>query len=267
MVLKLKGVQETLLIPLWARAVELKHDNPIFMDVKAQNIMGQIDYNFSKFDDEWATQLSVVIRTEILDSATQKFMDDHESGVVVNLGCGLDTRFSRLESRKIQWYDIDLPESIELRRNFFEETTHYHMIAKSVFDYSWLDEIPNDVPVLIIAEGLLMYFSQLEVMKLMNVLTEHFNNAEMLIETVPYSLVKKSQEQNLIKKQYNIEANFYWGLNNGKDIEKINSHIEFIEEWHYFNYHKDRWRIIKWLSIIPMFKTRFGNRIIHLNFK
>ena len=71
MKIKLKGVQETLLIPLWARAVELKQTNPIIMDSKASDIMEQIDYNFSNFEEEWPTQLSVIIRTEILDSATQ----------------------------------------------------------------------------------------------------------------------------------------------------------------------------------------------------
>lgn len=266
MKIKLKGVQETLLIPLWARAVELKQTKPIILDSKALEIMEQIDYNFSNFDEEWPTQLSVVIRTEILDRAAQKFMDEHKEGVVLNLGCGLDTRFSRLLSGNFQWFDIDLPGSIDLRRKFFKETEQYHMIAKSIFDYSWFDEIPEEYPVLIIAEGLLMYFQEQEVVALMDKLTEKFSDAEVLIETVPSKLVKKSQDNNLIKKQYNIDANFYWGLAKGRDIENLNIHIKFIEDWHYFDYHRDMWRMIRWLSLIPTFKARFGNRIIHLKF-
>jgi len=193
-------------------------------------------------------------------------MDEHKKGVVLNLGCGLDTRFSRLSSGNFQWFDIDLPGTIDLRKNFFKETDCYHMIAKSIFDYSWFDEIPKEHPVLIIAEGLLMYFQEKEVVVLMNKLAEKFSDAEMLIETVPSSLVKQSQENNLIKKQYNIEANFYWGLAKGRNIENLNTHIKFIEDWHYFDYHRDRWRIIRWLSLITAFKTKFGNRIINLKF-
>jgi hypothetical protein len=56
------------------------------------------------------------------------------------------------------------------------------------------------------------------------------------------------------------------GNQKGKELEKINPQIKFIEEWHYFDYHRDRWKSIRWLSLIPQFKNRFGNRIIHLKF-
>ena len=128
--------------------------------------------------------MSVVIRTELLDGAVEKFMAEHENGVVINLGCGLDTRYSRLDNKNYIWFDLDLPGTLELRRNF-DETSSYHMIEKSVFDYSWFNEIPGDVPLLIIAEGLLMYFSEEEVSELFKSLGEKFCGAEMLIETIP----------------------------------------------------------------------------------
>ena len=86
----------------------------------------------------------------------------------------------------------------------------------------------------------------------------------MLIEITNPHLVKQSKEEDLINKQYKINAILKWGIKNGKVIEKLNNNIEFIEEWHYFDYHRDRWRIIRWLSLIPLFKNRFGNRIVHL---
>lgn len=267
MKLKLKGVQETMIIPLWARAVEFEQSHPIIKDHKAVEIIRNLDYNFSKLNNEWATQLSVVIRTEILDNAVKKFMTLHERGAVINLGCGLDTRYNRLENTEYLWYDVDFPDTIELRKNFFNETVNYHMIGKSVFDYSWFDEIPENMPVLMIAEGLLMYFSEDEVKELMNALAKKFPDAEMLIETVPNSLVKQSQKSNLIEKQYDIQANFSWGINKGKDVTKLYHNIKYIEDWHYFDYHKDRWKIIRWLSLIPYFKSRFGNRIVHFKFE
>lgn len=45
----LSGVSETLLIPLWARAVETKHHQPIVKDEKAVEMMEHIDYDFRKF--------------------------------------------------------------------------------------------------------------------------------------------------------------------------------------------------------------------------
>jgi O-methyltransferase involved in polyketide biosynthesis len=266
MKLKLKGVQETFLIPLWARAMEMEQPDPIVRDQKSVEIVKSLDYNFHKLDKEWPTQLSVAIRTEILDNAVNKFISKNQTGTVINLGCGLDTRYFRLKPPGYLWFDIDLPDTIELRKNFFDESDSYHMIGKSIFDYSWFNEIPENNPVMIIAEGLLMYFSEVEVVELLKTLSKKFSCSEMLIETVPNSLVKQSQNSNLIQKQYDIQANFSWGINRGKDIEKLDHNIEYIEDWHYFNYHRDRWKIIRWLTLIPYFKNRFGNRIVHFKF-
>ena len=263
---KLKGVPETLLIPLWAKATETKHNNPIIKDEKAVEIMGQIEYDFSKFDDQEPTQVSIAVRTELLDRAVKAFIGKYPAATIINLGCGLDTRFSRVDNCKIHWYDLDLPESINIRKQFFQENDRYKMIAKSVFDYTWIDSIKANEHILIIAEGLFMYFTENEVEELMNKLIDDFTGAEMLLEVIPASLAKQSQQQDLIKKQYNIDAQFHWGIKKGKEMEKVDDRIEFIEEWHYFDYHKDRWKIIRWLSLIPTFKSRFGNRIVHLKF-
>ena len=140
------------------------------------------------------------------------------------------------------------------------------MIAKSVFEYSWIEKIPKGTHYLIIAEGLFMYFTEEEVVKLLNKLVKSFEGAEMLIETISPYLVKQSKKQDIIKKQYQIDVHFNWGIKKGKELEKINPKIKFIEEWHYFDYHRDRWKGIRWLSLIPLFKNRFGNRIIHIKF-
>ena len=264
---KLEGVPETLLIPLWAKAIEIKQKQPIIRDDKAIEIMGKIDYDFSKFNDQWPTQISVVIRTEILDKVTKNFIDKYPDAVIINLGCGLDTRFLRLDNDKIQWYDLDLPEPIAIRRQFFKETTRYKMIAKDIFDFSWIDEIWQNDRILIIIEGVLMYFNEEEVKNLFNKLVNSFEGAEILLEVVPKSLINQNKKEDLIKNQYQINAQFKWGISNSKKLEKFNNKIKFIEEFHYFNYHKNRWRIIRWFSIIPGFKSSFGNRIVHLKFK
>ena len=263
---KLTGVPETLLVPLWARAIETKQDNHIIKDEKAVEIMDQIDYDFSKFKNQEPTQVSVAVRTELLDNAVKAFIDKYPTTTIINIGCGLDTRFLRVDNNKIYWYDLDLPEVISIRKQFFAEGERHKMIGKSVFDYSWIDDINANDHILIIAEGILMYLTEQEVKDIMSKLAGAFNGAEMLLETTPASLVKQNEKQDFIRDQYQIEARLQWGIKKGKDITKLNSHIEFIEDWHYFDYHKDRWKTIRWLSLIPGFKDRFGNRIVHLKF-
>lgn len=262
----LKGVPRTLLIPLWARATESKRPDAIIKDELALQMLDQIDFDFSQFEKEWATQLYVVIRTELLDNAVKAFIGKHPAAVVINLGCGLDTRFFRVDNGIIDWHDLDLPEPIQIKRQFFKETDHYNMLDKSVFDYSWINDLAKDnKPVLIIAEGLLMYFQEPEVKDLMNTLVMAFPKAEMLFEMVTPAMVKASAEKGQTER-FQMAATFHWGIASGKDIEKLNDRIKFIQEWNYLDYHKSRWNLIRLLALIPAYKNSFCNRIVHLAF-
>lgn len=259
---KLKGVPETLLIPLWARAIETQNSKPIIKDYKAVEMMKSIDYDFSKFYNTWLSQTGVAVRTELLDKSTKTFIDKYPNAAIINIGCGLDTRFFRLDNGQIKWYDLDLPEPIRIRKHFFTETERYKMIAKSAFDYSWINEINiSNEPVLIIAEGILMYFTENEIKNLFSELVKAFPNAEVLFEMMTPTIAKMSKHHDTASK---LGVKFNWGIASGKEMERYNSKIKFIEEWNYFDYHRNRWHWMRLASLIPAFKNRFNNRIVHL---
>ena len=131
---RLSGVSETLLIPLWARAVETRRTDAIIRDPIALEIFENLDYDFSRFDGAWMTQTGIAVRTKILDAGTEIFIRRHPRAVVINLGAGLSTRFSRLDNGSIHWVEVDLPDVIALRRLFFRETRRYRCVAGSVTD-------------------------------------------------------------------------------------------------------------------------------------
>ena len=261
----LQGVPRTLLIPLWARATESKRSDAIIRDELSVEMVKQIDFDFSQFNKEWATQVSVAVRTEILDKAAKTFIDKHPKAVIINLGCGLDTRFFRMDNGSIRWYDLDLPGPIGIRKHFFSDTDRYKMIEKSVFDYSWENDIVRDgEPVLIIAEGLLMYFMEQEIKGLMNNLVTTFPKAEMLFEMVTPAMVRYSEEH--VRERFNISTKFQWGITSGKESLKLSDKIKFIEEWNYMDYHKPRWNLLRVITLITGYKNKYCNRIVHLLF-
>lgn len=264
MKISLDSVQETLLIPLWARAEETLRDDPIIRDEDAVSIVENISYDFAKFKSAWMSQVGVSIRAMLLDKATKRFIDEHDEAVIINIGTGLDTRFKRLAGRYRHWYDLDMPDVIDLRKHFFQDTDNYTMIGKSVFDHSWIKDIAaeND-PVLIIAEGVLMYFEETEVRELMNILTKHFSSAEMLFDTITPFLVNRSKQHDSVKYT---NASFKWGIWSGIEIETMNNDITFVEEWNYYDYYEKRWKWLCWPLKIPAFKRRINNSIIHVTF-
>ncbi|MGD8779164.1 MAG: class I SAM-dependent methyltransferase [Ignavibacteria bacterium] len=260
---KLSNIPETMLIPLRARYLETKTENGIINDPKSVEILDGIDYDFSgKKGVSKGTQIGTAIRTEILDEQTNKFLAHNPNSVVVNLGCGLDTRHHRLDNGIVTWFDLDLPGSIEFRKNFFNETYRFKFISKSFLDFSWVDQIPKSKPTLFIVEGLLMYFTEEEVKSLFKVISENFPDAEMLLEAMSPIMVKDSNQHPDLK-TYN--ASFKWGIKTGKEIENWNIGANFVNEWYYFDRHRERAPFIyKIFILIPVFRKMM--KIVHLKF-
>jgi O-methyltransferase involved in polyketide biosynthesis len=264
MAIQLNGVAETMLIPLWARATETRRRRPIIRDEAAERLMYMLDYDFKKFTGGWMSQVGVSIRTMLLDREVEGFIKSHPRAAIVNIGAGLDTRFQRVDNGSITWYDLDLPEVIAIREQYFKASIRYRMVAGSVLEVDWPSTVSaGDRPVLIIAEGVLMYFAALEVKLLMGRLVHAFPGAEMLVELMPPTLVRRGKQHDTVTKT---GAEFKWGLSYSSELEDLHPSIRYIEDWNYFDYHRERWRWLRWLAHIPAFRRRFNNRIAHLRF-
>jgi O-methyltransferase involved in polyketide biosynthesis len=97
------------------------------------------------------------------------------------LGAGLDTRFFRVDDGRVRWYELDLPQSIALRRRFLQDSPRHTMLAASALDFGWMDDIEARPHTLIIAEGLLMYFDEADVRRLLLALAERFRGGDAFI--------------------------------------------------------------------------------------
>jgi O-methyltransferase involved in polyketide biosynthesis len=116
--IKLSGVSETLLGPLWGRAKISRDHNSLFYDAKAVELIGKIDYDFSTRDKVVPGYLSLlfVARAKQFDDKIKDYIAEHPHASVVNIGAGLDTTFYRVDNGLIQWYDLDLPAVIDIRK-------------------------------------------------------------------------------------------------------------------------------------------------------
>ncbi|MFN2127565.1 MAG: class I SAM-dependent methyltransferase, partial [Anaerolineales bacterium] len=137
--INLGSVQKTLLLPLWGRAVETQKPKPILVDSKAVSIINNIPYDFSVIAENInpLSRLSWIARSIYFDKKIKEFVNVSPEATIVNIGCGLDTTFDRVDNGKIHWYDLDLPDTIELRKKYISETDRRKFIPKSVFDTSW----------------------------------------------------------------------------------------------------------------------------------
>jgi len=220
MKIKLDGVAETLLITLNARAKDYENPKSVLHDKKSFEIASQLDYDFKKFDTAWASYYGVLARAYIMDEEVKKFIERYPDCVIVSIGCGLDTRFERVDNGKITWYNLDLPEVIEIRKLFFIEHDRVKNISKSVFESDWTKEVVTDgKELLIVSEGVLMFFNEDEV--------KNFINAEKFEEVI---FTKNTTESiNLIAYSYGLEF-----INEGDEIILgISNHHANIVPWQF----------------------------------
>ena len=262
---RLAGVSETLLIPLWARAVETRRPDAIIRDPIALEIFENLDYDFSRFEGAWMTQTGIAVRTKLLDDATAAFIAAHPRAVVINLGAGLSTRFSRLDNGEIRWVEVDLPEVVALRRVFFRETKRYGCIAGSVTEPATFEPVTQGrQPVLIVAEGLFMYFAEGEVRSVFACLTGRFPGAQMLIEMLAPCALGLGKYDPCLSRIASGSLEFRWALGDCRAMESWGCGLKVLGESNVLEHHRERWG---WLNFFPpQAMSVLGNRIVHLGF-
>lgn len=253
--LELAGVPETLLIPLYMRFLETQRSDPIVRDGKAREIIESLDYNFAQFKRPWITQVDIAVRTEIFDEATRAFIARHPQATIVNLGAGLDGRFWRVNNGQITWFDLDLPEVVELRSNFYQESGQNRTIAKSILDWTWLDEIGRPLPqqLLIIVEGVLPYFTEDQVRTLFAQIGSRFPGAEVLFQSTSPECVKKHRKIRPLK---HMDAPFRWGISSAREVQSWDCRYEHLAEWALIDRHQDRWRGLRYLCLLAPVRRR-----------
>ncbi|MQA85191.1 MAG: class I SAM-dependent methyltransferase [Streptosporangiales bacterium] len=183
----LSGVKETLLLTLYDRAADYRSPKPILGDRWAAEVLDGIDgYNRFKMWLFSADRYGIVLRASRLDAWVGAFLVRHPDATVLSLGCGLDSRAFRLDvPDAVQWYDVDYPDVVELRRRLYPRRDNYHLISSSVTEPGWLDEVPDTGrPVLVVAEGLLPYLARGDVERLLARITERFVYGEMVFDVI-----------------------------------------------------------------------------------
>jgi len=261
-------IPETMLITLWAKATELKQQNPLLRDEKAAEIISKIDYDFSKFKKAKFSQAGVCVRASLIDEETRKFIAAHPDAVVIQLGAGLDARYERLGCPEVtHWYDLDLPEVMQLRRQFFEETEQRSFLEMSLFDREWIPIVKaHHKPLLIIVEGVLMYFSQREVKDFMIDLCDEIDEATFLFDMLAYALVGNAKNHDSLSAMGKDQRpEFKWSEKESAAMENWHPKIHLVKEYYMSEYDQGRYPFIfRMLYKIPYFYKRFNQRVVCL---
>src|SRR5437868_2549448 len=211
------GEKATMLATLYGRALDARSPKPVLGDEMAAEIVEKLDFDWNRTGIHGKDHVSIAVRARHLDNWTREFLDAHPEATVLHLGCGLDSRVYRVDPGPgVRWFDVDYPEVIELRRELYPPRENCEMVASSVTEPDWLDRVPADRPVLVVAEGLTMYLKEQDGEELFRRIVERFSGGQFIFDALSRLGIKLQRRIGPVRAA---GATLYWGIDSGAELE------------------------------------------------
>jgi O-methyltransferase involved in polyketide biosynthesis len=243
--MSLSEVSQTAILALICRVVESEKKNPVFNDPMAvlclerlMSISSQEEKNrimkwrkmYARFPGRDAKARALTARS--FDSIASLFISNNPGCSVINLGCGFDTRYWRIENKKCKYVELDLPEMIELKREILKDHLDYELIGCSVFDTLWIDKVTSNgnSSFLLLAEALFYYLPKQDVTRILQVIAQRFNRSQLVLDMAPEKYTKGLWKRiiQLHARAWGIDVSFVSGINNPSEIESYGNGFKVI---------------------------------------
>ena len=220
----LNEINKTLYIPLYGKALVSK-SGLIIKDEKAEEIVDKEQIVFKgKSGSKWLAYY-MGIRAAVFDEWVREKTEEDADAVVIHIGCGMDSRASRVGDGSHEWYDVDFSEVIEERKKYFSETENYKMIVGDARESNWLEQITVDRSAIVIMEGVSMYLTRDELSALFKNLDDKFEQIRLLTDCYTTLAAKASKYKNPIN---DVGVTTVYGIDDPKALQS--DRLSFVKE-------------------------------------
>lgn len=208
-------VNKTLYIPLYGKAL-VSQKGIILKDEKAEYIWEREGFPLKgKSKSKWLAYY-MAMRARVFDDWLKGQMSEDPDAIVLHIGCGMDSRIDRVGESERFWYDIDFPEVIEARKNYYAETETYKMIEGDLQESEWLQAIPKGGSAIVVLEGVSMYLPLIELQKALTSIQKHFSSVKILMDCYTEFAAKMSKYRNPVNE---VGVTTVYGLDDPKQLE------------------------------------------------
>lgn len=190
------AVQETLVIPLYARKKCTELFPTLYRDETAAHLIECIDYDFSANEAKARSLmqrfgfLEVAARQNDLAWEVRDYLREHPRAAVVNLGCGLDSTGCACDNGACPIYNLDFPDIIKVRERLLPAGERERNIACDLNDTSWFSEIDDSGGAVFFASGVFYYFLVEQVRTLACAMAERFAGGKLVFDAANRMAVK-----------------------------------------------------------------------------
>ena len=207
-------VNKTLFIPLYGKA-KVSKQRIILRDPAAERIWAAEGFPIrGKSKSKWLCY-NMAMRARVFDDWTEAMLRQHPNALVLHIGCGLDSRCERVKQPYQNWIDCDFPDVIALRRKYYPETEHYHMMPLDASDVKGISALPEADTAIVILEGLSMYLTNNQLLRFLNALQARYPRLHVLMDIYTEFGAKASKYKNPVN---DVGVTRVYGV---KDIQKL----------------------------------------------
>ena len=237
-------VQETLVIPLFGRLVCSEHFPELFSDSEAKRICDCLDYDFEEKRKKMESAaglfgaLEVAQRQYDLRCEVENYLKEHPKAAVVNLGCGLDDTFSKVDNGQCKGYNIDLPDVIRVRNDLLPAGERETNLACDLNDLSWMDGIDASDGAVFFAAGVFYYFRTADVKKLFQAMAEHFTGSVLAFDSCN-ERGAKLMRKTWLKEAGITDVSAFFSLENESELAGWSDHFDSVTAKSYMRGYRD----------------------------
>ena len=189
-------VQETLVIPLYARKVCSELYPGLYHDETAVRLIAQIDHDFSEAEKNFRSlmqrfgSLEVAMRQSDLAFEVRDYLKAHPNAAVVNLGCGLDGTGRACDNGSCKIYNLDFPDVIAVRNALLPAGEREENIPCDLNDTAWFSQIDASGGAVFFASGVFYYFLTEQVKALVQKMADAFPSGVLVFDAANRTAVK-----------------------------------------------------------------------------
>lgn len=242
----LSQISRTGILLLICRAIEAEKNPSEFNDPMAVLCLERLLSIASEEEKRWIMRkkrmyeglherdaIAGVRRGKAFDRAANRFIAEHPDCTVINLACGLDTRFWRIDHEKCTYIELDLPEVIQLKKELLKDQLSYNLLGISVLDTTWIDQVTSNgnTAFLLLAEGLFMFLPQGEAVKLFKEIGDRFSRSQLVLDMVPEGWTRgiwKSLIRLHSRIEWGLDVSFDFGIKNPYDLESYAKNFKVV---------------------------------------
>ena len=236
----LNGVEDTLYIPLAARIYASEKFPEFFYDEKALSLKQYIPTDSIENNTTEYFYMASVCRQQTIDRKIRGFLKENNRSNVVFLGAGLETAYNRIGNAESDFFQVDLPNVMDIRKKVLGNEDNEKLISGDMFTLDWIKEIDTSQPTMIVVSGVYQYFAESKIIDMIKKMKSRIAKGEVIFDATNSKGLELANKY--VRKTGNTDAQMYFSVDNPKDF--ANNIYKLLTDNEFYNFissnaHKD----------------------------